>query len=194
VILGVSVVTAVIAYRVINAPRELGDFRPGHVKCAINMKGISQAMIVYANDDPNGKLPPGDKWCDLLVGLDYTYPKQFICVSSDAIEPGESSYAVNKNLVGKNLSQVSGDVVLLFETDHGVDSNGRNETLENRACYKTIGYGNPKTKVYKDRWNQSGGAEILTTEHHKVKGCNVVFVNLQIKFVETENLGQLRWK
>ncbi len=25
-------------------------------------------------------------------------------------------------------------------------------------------------------WNQSGGAELLTTKHHEGKGCNVLFV------------------
>ena len=194
VISGVSVVTAVIAYRVINAPRELGYFRPGHERCATNLHGISRSMIVYANDDPNGRLPHGDEWCDLLIGLDYTFAKQFICVSSDTIEPGESSYAINKNLTGKRLSEISGDVVLLFDTDHGVDPNGRNETLENRAWYKTMSYRNPEAKVYKDRWNQSGGVEILTTEHHKDKGCNVVFVNLQIEFVKAKDIGKLKWK
>jgi prepilin-type processing-associated H-X9-DG protein len=43
-------------------------------------------------------------------------------------------------------------------------------------------------------WNQSGGPEILTTENHAGKGCNVLFNDGSVKFVEPEELGKLKWK
>ena len=43
-------------------------------------------------------------------------------------------------------------------------------------------------------WNQSGGPEILTTENHRGKGCNVVFNDGNVNFVRAEHLGQLKWK
>jgi hypothetical protein len=49
------------------------------------------------------------------------------------------------------------------------------------------------TEVFKDRWNQSGSSEILTTQHHEGKGCTVVFVNLKVQFVKTKDLGKLKW-
>lgn len=47
----------------------------------------------------------------------------------------------------------------------------------------------------KGRWNQFGGPEILTTEnHHNPEGCNILFNDLQVKFVKPEQLGELKWK
>ncbi|MCP4608740.1 MAG: hypothetical protein GY845_08495 [Planctomycetes bacterium] len=42
-------------------------------------------------------------------------------------------------------------------------------------------------------WNQSGGPEILTTDYHEGKGCNVLFADSHVKFVKTEDLGDLKW-
>ena len=45
----------------------------------------------------------------------------------------------------------------------------------------------------KPNWNQVGGPELLTTENHKGKGCNVLFVDYNVEFVKTEQLGKLKW-
>lgn len=45
----------------------------------------------------------------------------------------------------------------------------------------------------KDSWNQYGGPEILTTENHEGKGCNILFTNGDIKFVTVDKLDGLRW-
>jgi prepilin-type processing-associated H-X9-DG protein len=58
-------------------------------------------------------------------------------------------------------SEVSGDVVLLFET--------------------------------KDGWNQAGGAEIVSTEHHDGEGCNVAYVDTHVMFENTKRLSELQW-
>jgi hypothetical protein len=42
-------------------------------------------------------------------------------------------------------------------------------------------------------WNQFGGPEILTTEHHKGEGCLVGFTDGSVSFVKTEDVGKLRW-
>lgn len=42
-------------------------------------------------------------------------------------------------------------------------------------------------------WNQHGGPEILTTENHKGKGCNILFNGMHVVFVKTEDLGDLNW-
>lgn len=42
-------------------------------------------------------------------------------------------------------------------------------------------------------WNQSGGAELLTTENHQGKGCSVLFTDLHVEFVKTEDLSKLKW-
>jgi hypothetical protein len=49
----------------------------------------------------------------------------------------------------------------------------------------------------KPGWNQSGGPEILTTDNHNGKGCNVLYANkdtLLVKFVKTEDLDDLKWE
>jgi prepilin-type processing-associated H-X9-DG protein len=42
-------------------------------------------------------------------------------------------------------------------------------------------------------WNQSGGPEILTTENHNGEGCNVLFVDLNVAFIKTNALKDLKW-
>ncbi|MHC4623554.1 MAG: hypothetical protein ACYS4W_06590 [Planctomycetota bacterium] len=164
----------------------------GRVPCGTVMSGLAKALAVYAHDDAHDRLPPGDIWCDSLLELDYTTPKGFLCRGSDAIE-GESSYAINKYAAGNELALLPGDMVLLFETDFGKDRRGRQELLKNRGWYQTAGYGEQNKKVHKNRWNQTGGAEILTTEHHD-KGCYVAFVGGEVKRVESNGLPELKWK
>ena len=46
----------------------------------------------------------------------------------------------------------------------------------------------------KGGWNQFGSAEILTTEHHKGEGCNILFNDGTVKFVRKEKQSELKWK
>lgn len=43
-------------------------------------------------------------------------------------------------------------------------------------------------------WNQVGGPEILTTENHEGKGCNVVFLDGHVEFIKAEDISKLKWK
>lgn len=45
----------------------------------------------------------------------------------------------------------------------------------------------------KPGWNQVGGPELLTTDNHNGKGCNVLFNDLHVEFVKTEDLANLQW-
>ncbi len=174
----------------INRPRPL----PPRLVCGTNIRGIANALYVYASEDEQNQLPPGDKWCDLLIGRDYTSPKQFVCKSSGAVE-GESSYAINKYLADKSVGAAADDVVLVFETDFGVDPNGRSEPAGNRICYKMRNdLRPPKRTVYKYRWNLAGGAEMLSTRNHDGKGCNVGFVDAHVEWVEAADLPKLKFK
>ena len=67
VILVMVAVVAVVRYRAVLTAYE--TLEKGS-QCQISLIGIAKAMIVYANDDPNDRLPTADKWCDLLAGLD----------------------------------------------------------------------------------------------------------------------------
>ena len=166
---------------------------PERVVCGTSMAGIGKYLIIWANDREDGRLPLADQWCDVLLIQDYVSTRQFVCKGSDAIE-GESSYAINENVAGLNPSEVPQDTVLLFETDFGKDPNGRNEFLKNRRWYETMPDGRSETRVYRNRWNQSGGPEILTTERHGGKGCNVLFMDISERFVKIKDLPKLKWK
>lgn len=173
---------------------------PARIICGIHLSGLGKAMLVYANDN-NDEYPTADEWCDLLVQYVDVRPKQFICHKSDA-KIGESSYALNKNIIGKKASEIPPDVVLLFETNFGKDSAGRRELLGNRGWYKfldEVGVDwireySPAKKVYKRRWNQFGGPELLAGERHKGEGCNILFNDYHVEFVTPERLGELKWK
>lgn len=42
-------------------------------------------------------------------------------------------------------------------------------------------------------WNQAGGPEILTTDNHDGKGCNVLFADNHVEFIKTKDLKNLKW-
>ncbi|MHC4215311.1 MAG: hypothetical protein ACYSWP_18265 [Planctomycetota bacterium] len=46
----------------------------------------------------------------------------------------------------------------------------------------------------KGGWNKQGGPELLTTENHKEKGCNILFKDWSVKYIRTEELETLKWK
>jgi hypothetical protein len=48
-----------------------------------------------------------------------------------------------------------------------------------------------ETKLAK---NPAGGAELITSENHPLKGCFVLFGDMHIAFVRAEDFNSLRWK
>lgn len=184
------VLLAIIGFRsFVHRTRELTC----RVVFGTNMKGLVSAMMIYSKEDEHRRVLPADKWCDLLIEGDYCQPQQFRNNDSDAIV-GESNVAINKNVAGKEWPQLDPDVVLLFETDFGKDRQGRKGLMKNRGYYKTFQIDGPDTKVYKHRWNQAGGPEILTTKYNDGKGCNVAFIGGYVKWIKTADLPNLKWK
>lgn len=172
-------------------------------RCAQHLHQLGICMLVYDGGDGEVR-PTAEKWCDLLVKYLEVKPEEFVCRGAD-VKIGESSYAMNEDVADKTNSQISPDVVSLFETNFGRDRAGREELLQNREWYKAFGpegHYRPKwvkeyrasEKVYKLRWNQVGGPELVTFENHKGQGCNVVFHDLHIEFVKPEQLGELNWE
>ena len=45
----------------------------------------------------------------------------------------------------------------------------------------------------KPGWNKAGGPEILTTENHGGKGCNILFVDGHVKSIGAEKISELKW-
>jgi hypothetical protein len=194
----VAVIVILVSLVLIN--RSAQRWKPDSFVCLYNMGILGKAIYMYTNDY-DGQYPNADNWCDLLimnykVRLDY-----LVCRGSDA-KIGESSYAFNKSVVGKKSSEIPQDTVLLFETNFGKDPLGRDGTLGDRDWYKSLSSLSDRSdlkkhkhseKVYKLRWNQSGGPELLTTDNHKGEGCNVLFNDMHAEFVKAERLGELKW-
>jgi len=161
------------------------------------LKQIGTAMKLYANDY-DGQLPTPQNWCDLLVTQD-EFNEGLLSGHrnrSDAMW-GESAYALNKSVVSLKLSDIPGDVVLLFETTYGRTDSERDTPRKTRTYFapnykRTVRFG--KSLVYKDRWNQVGGPDILTTEYQAGNGCYILFADGSARFVKKEDLDTLRWE
>lgn len=167
------------------------------VVCGTNLKAMSTAMMVYANDYDD-RLPT-ENWCDLLLEECDMSPRDFVCPESDAVD-GESCYAMNKHVAGKKLSDLPPNMVLFFETELGVETGPRTGSITDRRHYEFLNeFGNvydKNAKVYKDRFNQLGGPEdIFVTAHtgNNSGGCNVTFVDGHTEFVREEDIDGLQW-
>ena len=96
--------------------------KPDHgMICGVNLKGIGNAMLVYANDY-NDKYPTPDKWCDLLIEYADVSPKQLKCPHSKK-EP--STYALNP----KAEPSSNPNLVVAFESKPGWNLYGGQELL-----------------------------------------------------------------
>ena len=158
--------------------------------CGSGMRGLGIALHIYASDNDD-RFPPAEDWCDRLTEECDIYGRSFTCIGSDA-ERGESSYALNKAVAGRKMSEIPVDTVVLFETDLGNSDAGRDMPYSERRFAKTLGM-ESKHKVHKDRWNQSGGPEILYLGNHDGEGCNIVFADGQVRFVTLYEMAGLRW-
>lgn len=179
----------------------------GHKRC-VESCGLYMNLtcgMIIAYSEKHGEVPEPNKWCDFLMESISYGPKVFLCPESDAVY-GESSYAMNKNLAGMKIEDIPNDVVVLFESDLG--KNTWKCPLRTRAFYKE-GEGKKlhgDEKVWKYRWNQFGGPEILTTSRHKWNGrfgCRVAYIDnkylgkyqhVPMRWVAREDLDTLKWK
>jgi len=103
--------------------------KANRIKSINNMRQIHNALQAYV-DDNEGKLPPADKWCDVIM-RDVGHPLVFVSPQDPEamarFERGEkvSSYALNAALAGKNmLDIVDFNTVLVFECNLGWNGTG----------------------------------------------------------------------
>ncbi len=136
--------------------------------CGHNLTKLGRAIFSYANQH-QGRYPDPNRWCDLLGKHTDVKAEHFLC-------PGV-------RLQWKRQ-------VLPWP----VPRKARCYYAMNRNCDPS----SPADMVLlfetKGGSNQFGGPEILTTENHENKGCNILFADGTSKFVKTEQLGQLKWK
>lgn len=133
------------------------------VVCSANMKGLSMAIMVYA-DDYEGRFPTADQWCDLLMEHADVSNRSLQCPISPE---GSFSYAFNRNLDGLTTDKVDPDVVMLFESEPGRNMTGGPELL--------------KTNRHPSSKRSSFG------------GCNIAFLDGHIEFVNADKMSELKW-
>ena len=159
IVLPVVVIALAVTMPALNVAKRTAQ----RVVCAQNMKGLSMAIMVYA-DDYEGRLPTADQWCDLLTEHADVSKKSLRC----PIEPeGSFSYAFNRNLDGLTTADVGADVVLLFESEPGRNMTGGQEIL--------------KTNRHPARDRASFG------------GSNVAFTDGHVEFVNADKIPKLKW-
>jgi prepilin-type processing-associated H-X9-DG protein len=172
-----------------------------HFICGERVAAVGKILSIYA-EDHNDALPTASCWCDVVIGHEDVGVGQFICPGSDAIV-GESSYAMNKYIADMNMSQLPKDIVVIFETDYGrTTKRGWWQKFpfsrDNKFYSVVESNGIPKVirsdKLDKLRWNQVGGPEMLTCEHHQGKGCYILFGDGHVWFTKKEEFTKLRWK
>ena len=93
--------------------------------CATNLKGLSMAMHVYANDYDD-QYPTQDQWCDLLIQEADVSPVSFHCPE---MPEGIFGYAINKNLYKLESGQGNPQMVAIFEADLGRNGVGGMEDV-----------------------------------------------------------------
>jgi prepilin-type processing-associated H-X9-DG protein len=93
--------------------------------CSTNLCDLGRAIHTYASD--NNDVLPSQRWCDDLKNAE-VMPETFICKASFTTK-GQSSYAFNKNLIGRKLSAIDSNSVMVFETFHGWNQVGGLEIL-----------------------------------------------------------------
>jgi prepilin-type processing-associated H-X9-DG protein len=140
-------------------------------------------------------------------------------------EGGSVGKGANLIICGTNMSSLS-KAILLYNQDYGryptpdmwCDLLLQNDNVSERyficrdalrrgdegRCHYAINpncsrHSPPDTVLLfetKGGWNQHGGPELLTTEHHKRNGRNVIniaFNDGHVELVEAENLNKLKW-
>lgn len=168
---------------------------PGHVICATNLKGLGTSIMICASDHDDTVFVESN-WCDILIMEVDGDPACFMCKNPMAVY-GESSYAINKNALGKKFSKLPADMVLVFETNLGRKDTERTRIITERPSFSKYPVMGEIFKeagiVYLDRWNQVGGPEDLTVDNHGGRGCNVLFGGGHVEFVKAEDIDKLRW-
>ena len=157
------------------------------ITCGQQLERLGKAMAIYSETN-NGKYPAASKWCDLLI--EQTDVRGFLFVCKGAREE-RYHHTINQE------DEPNSPWHQIFSYR---DPNGQRYYVK-RGYYAF----NPNTEPNspddvvllfetKGGWNQFGGPELLTTEHHRGKGSNVLFNDGDAEFVKSRDLEKLKWK
>ena len=132
--------------------------------CAQNIKQINLAIHLYTveNDD---QFPTAKEWYDLVEPY---IGKSARTVTRCPVEPqGSFSYAFNLNLDGMTTENIDPDVVMIFESEPGINMTGGPQLV--------------KTNRHPASDRASFG------------GCNIGFTDGRVEFVNADRIAKLKW-
>jgi hypothetical protein len=93
------------------------------------LEQLGKSVIEYSKDH-NGYMPAVNQWCDLLMDYDKRLSRDDF--KRPLLKHSACNFAFNKNLDGLRLSDIPGEVVLLFEADGDWNLGGTAELLKQR--------------------------------------------------------------
>ncbi|MEN8127620.1 MAG: hypothetical protein ABFR90_07415 [Planctomycetota bacterium] len=137
-------------------------------QCQKKLQSLSKSMGDYVSHSE--ALLPTEKWCDLLMSKTDISWKRFECPTPDETEK-KCYYAMNKNIAGINISTLSLNTVLFFDSDLEWNGLGGLDDVVFRHTDRPHDY-LPGT------WRPV---------------CNVVFIDGHIGIVTEDKLGDLQW-
>jgi hypothetical protein len=180
------------------AAGQIADTGTQKIQCTANFKKLGRALIYYAKQNYH-HYPPPDRWCDLLIKHTWVTAEDLRCAGA---QKGRCHYALNPN--AEPISRYK-DLDTYLESYYYDKKRQKHLNVQEymywRATYDAECSNKkgvlPKMVLLfetKAGWNQSGEDELLTTENHEGKGCNILFNNGRVQFVPKERLGDLRWR
>lgn len=135
-------------------------------KCAVctnQLKHLGIAFAIYF--EHTGSYPTPEKWCDLLIS---------------EMEKSWKSGQIEKSLQCPEAE--IRDVNCHYAMNPNCTS-PKNSSMNTVLLFETKSGG----------WNLTGGPELLTTENHKEKVCNVLFNDGSVQRTKKEEIPNLRW-
>ena len=96
--------------------------------CLMNIKRLSLAMQMYAQDN-NNQLPTAANWNDKLLPYSYSYKRTVL--NCPSVKPAQPSYGMNRQLSDLPVTKIKSpaDTVSIFESAPGKNQSGDMENL-----------------------------------------------------------------
>jgi hypothetical protein len=150
--------------------------------CGANLAGIGKAMQAYA-EAHDGEFPASAKWCDTLL-------------SSTDLKPGMLECGPYRRLVKMHKYPLERYWYVRWRFGQYLQAGACDYALNPLAAGRGATGDANLVLVFESGpgWNRLGGPEAITTVHHEGDGANVLFQDMHVCFVKTQEFAKLRWK